>query len=227
MSSKPTNIKIIEKPVVVIENKSLTPEKPKKTKAEKKEAFKKLLSDCGVEIPGFTPTAILAEFLNLDPAAQSAIKACDEIIYSRDTTDEEKENAKTMRSEVFEELKEVYLEKIEKAIEIIKREYAIVVSDTPALVASITSFITLKTLPSVIAVPPAVPNPATVMMEFADKKAEFERECKRIKKSAIECVNAATEIKLDQIQNGTLMAPIEVAIATITTLETAISSIPV
>lgn len=197
MSSKPTNIKVKEPEVKVVEELK-TPEPQQKPVAEKTgdDVFvEELKKSSGIEIPGLKKETILEKIMELDPVLGKSISDLDEIINNSEEFDEGSiEEAKEAKTEMLKEYKEAKEKEIQEEIDIIKTEYKKVKETLDKLGPTINGFIGSVLLPKCIG--PVSPNPLATAQEVIEFKNNIETQCNDLQLSLIKILNSLQKLKV-------------------------------
>jgi hypothetical protein len=197
MSSKPTNIKVIESEVKVVEDlkKSLPQQKSVAVKNVDDIFVEKLKASSGIEIPGLNKETILEKIMEIDPILGKSISDLDEIINKQDDYDEESiEEAKEAKKEMLKEYKEAKEKEIQEEIDIVKTEYKKVKETLDKLGPTINGFIGSVLLPKCIG--PVSPNPLATAQEVIEFKNNIETQCNDLQLSLIKILNSLQKLKV-------------------------------
>jgi hypothetical protein len=142
------------------------------------EALKKLSSQ-GENIPGLNKDKIIENLIKKDPTIKKYFEkidaARDENIERGMSKEEAEEKVKEIKKKALDDIKKNLTAQVEEDITKIKQEFKSVKDSISSMGEDIASFITAKSLPAVITVPPGAPNPATVLIEILQKKKDFEK----------------------------------------------------
>lgn len=197
MSSKPTNIKVIEPEVKVVEDlkKSLPQQKSIAIKTDDDVFVEKLKASSGIEIPGINKETILNKIMDLDPVLGKSISDLDEIINNSEEFDEDSiEEAKEAKTEMLKEYKEAKEKEIQQEIDIIKTEYKKVKETLDKLGPTINGFIGSVLLPKCIG--PVSPNPLATAQEVIEFKNNIETQCNDLQLSLIKIANSLQKLNV-------------------------------
>lgn len=197
MSSKPTNIKVEEPEVKVVEDlkKSLPQQKPVAEKTDDDVFVEELKKSSGIEIPGINKETILNKIMDLDPVLGKAISDLDEIINNPEKFDKDSiEEAKEAKQEMLKEYKEAKEKEIQEEIDIIKTEYKKVKETLGKLTPTISGFIGSVLLPKCLG--PVSPNPLATAQEIIEFKNNIETQCNDLQLSLIKILNSLQKLKV-------------------------------
>lgn len=197
MSSKPTNIKVIESEVKVVEElkKPEPQQKPVVEKTEDDIFVEELKKSSGIEIPGLNKETILEKIMEIDPILRKSISDLDEIINKQDEYDEESiEEAKKAKKEMLKDYMEAKEKEIQEEIDIVKTEYKKVKETLDKLGPTINGFIGSVLLPKCIG--PVSPNPLATAQEVIEFKNNIETQCNDLQLSLIKILNSLQKLKV-------------------------------
>lgn len=197
MSSKPTNIKVIEPEVKVVEDLK-KPESQQKSTIEKTvdDVFiEELKAASGIEIPGLNKETILEKIMELDPVLGQALSDLDDIINNSEKFDKDSiEEAKEAKTEMLNTYKESKEKEIQEELDTIKTEYKKVKETLEKLTPTISGFIGSVLLPKCLG--PVSPNPLATAQEVIEFKNNIETQCNDLQLSLIKILNSLQKIKV-------------------------------
>ena len=197
MSSKPTNIKVIESEVKVVEElkKAEPQQQPVAGKTVDDVFVENLKTSSGIEIPGLNKETILEKIMDLDPVLGKAISDLDEIVNNQDEYDEDSiEEAKEAKKEMLKEYKEAKEKEIQEELDIVKTEYKKVKETLEKLTPEISGFIGSVLLPKCLG--PVSPNPLATAQEIVEFKNNIETQCNDLQLSLIKIANSLQKLKV-------------------------------
>jgi hypothetical protein len=197
MSSKPTNIKVIESEVKVVEDlkKSLSQQNPVAEKTVDDVFVEELKKKSSIEIPGINKENILNKIMDMDPILGKSISDLDEIINKQDDYDEESiEEAKEAKKEMLKDYMEAKEKEIQEELDIVKTEYKKVKETLDKLGPTINGFIGSVLLPKCIG--PVSPNPLATAQEAIEFKNNIETQCNDLQLSLIKISNSLQKLKV-------------------------------
>ena len=197
MSSKPTNIKVIESEVKVVEElkKPEPQQKPVVEKTEDDIFVEELKKSSGIEIPGLKKETILEKIMDLDPVLGKAISDLDEIINNPEKFDKDStEEAKEAKTEMLKEYKEAKEKEIQEELDIVQTEYKKVKETLGKLTPEISGFIGSVLLPKCLG--PVSPNPLATAQEISEFKNNIETQCNDLQLSLIKILNSLKKLKV-------------------------------
>jgi hypothetical protein len=197
MSSKPTNIKVIESEVKVVEDlkKSLPQQNPVAEKTVDDVFVEELKKKSSIEIPGLNKETILEKIMDMDPILGKSIYDLDEIINKQDDYDEESiEEAKEAKKEMLKDYMEAKEKEIQEEIDIVQTEYKKVKETLDKLGPTINGFIGSVLLPKCIG--PVSPNPLATAQEVIEFKNNIETQCNDLQLSLIKISNSLQKLKV-------------------------------